>query len=104
MAQQFNLVDPGPLTGEGIGRIGTISGGPCSLAVFAKFVKQSLHCNGLRYADGGKPVSRVAVGGGACGEYVDQALAAGCDTFVTADLGYHIFMDAKPKGINLIDA
>ena len=26
------------------------------------------------------------------------------DTFVTADLSYHQFLDAKPKGINVIDA
>jgi putative NIF3 family GTP cyclohydrolase 1 type 2 len=46
----------------------------------------------------------VAVGGGACGEYEDAAIAAGCDTFVTSDLSYHTFLDAKGKGINLIDA
>ena len=29
-------------------------------------------------------------------------LAAGCDTFVTCDLGYHDFLDTQ--GLNLIDA
>ena len=33
-----------------------------------------------------------------------KKLAAGCDTFVTSDLTYHQFLDAAPKGINLIDA
>ena len=61
-------------------------------------------CNGVRYADAGKPVHRVAVGGGACGEFEDAAIYAGCDTFVTSDLSYHQFVDAKMKGINLIDA
>ena len=33
-----------------------------------------------------------------------QVLAAGCDTFVTADLGYHQFLDAAAEGLNLLDA
>ena len=45
---------------------------------------------------------RVAVGGGACGEYIPQALAQGCDTFVTSDLRYNDFLDTQ--GLNLIDA
>ena len=49
-------------------------------------------------------VRRVAVGGGACGEFEDDAIRAGCDTYVTADLSYHQFLDAAGKGINLIDA
>ena len=61
-----------------------------------------LSCNGLRYRDGGRPVHRVAVGGGACGEYIPQAIAQGCDTFVTADLRYNDFLDTQ--GLNLIDA
>ena len=75
-----------------------------ALADFARFVSRALHCNGVRYADAGRPVHRVAVGGGACGEFEDTAIWAGCDTFVTADLSYHAFLDAKGKGINLIDA
>ena len=49
-------------------------------------------------------VGKVAVGGGACSEYDAAAIAAGCDTFVTSDVTYHQFLDAKGKGINLIDA
>ena len=63
---------------------------------------KSLVCNGLRYTDCGRPVHRVAVGGGACGEYIAQAIALGCDTFVTSDLRYHDFLDTKE--LNLIDA
>ncbi|MBO4419586.1 MAG: Nif3-like dinuclear metal center hexameric protein [Oscillospiraceae bacterium] len=75
-----------------------------TLPAFAAFVKERLSCPGLRFADGGKPVRRVAVGGGGCGEFAAKALAAGCDTFVTADLKYHAFCDAAPLGLNLIDA
>ena len=71
---------------------------------FAQHVCRCLGANGVRYADAGRPVRRVAVGGGACGDYESYAIAAGCDTFVTSDLTYHTFLDAPGKGINLLDA
>ena len=61
-----------------------------------------LGCRGLRYHSGERPVRRVAVGGGACGEYIQRVVDLGCDTFVTSDLGYHDFLDTQ--GLNLIDA
>lgn len=75
-----------------------------SLTDFLTRVKESLHTPTLRYADGGKPVCRVAVGGGSCGDAIDEVLAAGCDTFVTADVKYNQFWDAADLGLNLIDA
>ena len=103
LAQRLELVDPGPLCENGLGRVGEYPEG-VALADYVRFVCQALGCNGLRYADAGKPVRRVAVGGGACGEFEDDAIRAGCDTYVTADLSYHQFLDAAGKGINLIDA
>ena len=35
---------------------------------------------------------------------MERVLAAGCDTFVTADVKYHEFLQAAEKGLNLIDA
>lgn len=75
-----------------------------SLQSFMQTVKEKLGCPGLRYVSAGKPVHRVAVGGGACAGYIQQAVQAGCDTFVTADVRYNQFWDAKDFGINLIDA
>ena len=46
----------------------------------------------------------VAVGGGSCGGAIDEVLAAGCDTLVTADLKYNHFEEAKYRGLNLLDA
>ena len=103
LAQRLELVDPGPLCENGLGRVGEYPES-VALADYVRFVCQALGCNGLRYADAGKPVRRVAVGGGACGEFEEDAIRAGCDTFVTADLSYHQFLDAAGKGINLIDA
>lgn len=86
----------------GIGRTGTVPGQ--SLTAFAQFVKDTLGSNGVRYVDAGRPVSKVAVGGGSCSDMMDDALAQGCDTFVTADVKYDGFLDARSKDLNLIDA
>ena len=101
LAEKLGVESPKPFNDEKIGRIGTLK---CEipLADFLPYVIKSLGCNGLRYTDCGKPVHRVAVGGGACGDYIAQVTALGCDTFVTSDLRYHEFLDTKD--INLIDA
>ena len=74
------------------------------LSKFLAHIKKQLGCQGLKYTDGGKPVCKVAVGGGACASELMQAVMAGCDTFVTADVKYNQFWDARNLGINLIDA
>lgn len=75
-----------------------------TLAEFLSSVKQRLGCQGLRYVDGGKPVRRVCVGGGSCASEMEVAVAHGYDTFVTADVKYNQFWDARYRGLNLIDA
>lgn len=87
----------------GIGRVGTVQGFD-GAAQFAAFVREALNANGLRLEDAGKPVRMVAVGGGACGDMLGDAAEQGCDTFVTADVKYNVFLDARAMGINLIDA
>ena len=86
----------------GLLRQGTVEAQP--LSDFLPKVKSALNCEGLRYVNGGKPVHRVAVGGGACASELLDAVNAGCDTFVTADVKYNQFWDAKDLGLNLIDA
>jgi dinuclear metal center YbgI/SA1388 family protein len=91
-------------TAYGIERTGSLTGGPLSLVEFAAQVKEKLGSNGVRYVDAGRPVQKVAVGGGSCSSSMGDVLAAGCDTFVTADVKYDGFLDAKAMGLNLIDA
>ena len=75
-----------------------------ALEDFLSDVQCNLGCAGLRYVDGGKPVRKVAVGGGSCSDAIADAYYAGCDTFVTADVRYNAFWDAHDLGLNLIDA
>lgn len=85
----------------GLLRMGTFQ---ADLSVFLAHVKHRLGTPMLRYVSNGKPVHKVAVGGGACASELYDAWKAGCDTFVTADVKYNQFWDAKDLGINLIDA
>lgn len=86
----------------GLIRMGEVPEQP--LDAFLNRVKTLLGCEGLRYADGGKPVHKVCVGGGSCGGYLTEAARLGCDTFVTADVKYNQFRTAYELGVNLIDA
>lgn len=89
--------------GDGVLRVGLLPG-EMDLPAFLSWVKTELRPNGIRYVDGGRPVHRVAVGGGACGEYFQAAAANCCDALVTSDVSYHKFMDAQTLGLTLIDA
>ena len=104
--QNISVIDPHGTDEQGRewGLLRAGETAPQSLTDFAAFVKEKLHCKGLRYIDGGKMVHKVAVGGGACGDEAEAALRAGCDTLVTADVKYNQFQDAMDRGLNLIDA
>ncbi len=91
------------LDAEGCGRIGTLPE-PLPLSAFLARCKERLQTKGLRYVDGGRPVRRIAVIGGSGADAIPDALAKGCDTYVTADVKYHSFLDALEQGLNLIDA
>ncbi|MCM1115224.1 MAG: Nif3-like dinuclear metal center hexameric protein [Clostridium sp.] len=74
-----------------------------SIDDFAELVSETLDCSGLRYTDTDKLIKTVAVGGGACEEYINEAMAA-ADVFVTGDLKYHQMLDAKEAGFPIISA
>ena len=113
LAEALELTDVSQLCQEGvdaqgrpygIGRIGTVHRPGLSAREYAAFVKEKLGSACVRVVSGGKPVQKVAVGGGACGSMLEDVLAQGCDTFVTADLKYNQFLDARALGLNLLDA
>lgn len=102
LAQALGLNGIETIGEEGLLRRGTVPAQP--LPQFLAHVKQALGCDGLRYVDGRENVHIVAVGGGACADEMQEALAAGCDTFVTSDVKYNQFRTAFQLGLNLIDA
>jgi dinuclear metal center YbgI/SA1388 family protein len=82
-----------PFSRTGMGAIGTLPE-PASLREFLGRVRDVLHTAVIRYAgDPSALVRRVAVCGGSGGDLIGDALRAGADVFVTADLGYHRFFE-----------
>lgn len=87
----------------GSGMVGNLSK-PMTELDFLKLVKRKLNARGIRYTKlSGKPVTRVAVCGGAGRFLLKDAIAAGAQVFITADFKYHDFFDAEDK-IVVIDA
>lgn len=111
LAKKAGIVEPELLTVEGhdlkmleysCGRWGKLKE-PMELCDYLSFVKEQLGANGLRYHDAGRKVEKVAVVSGSGGSYLKYAVSKGCDTFLTSDIKYDVFLDAKELGINLID-
>ena len=67
------------------------------------FCMAVLKTSGLRYYDSGRQVCKLAVMGGSGGDSLETAYRLGCDTYLTADIKYHHFLEAQELGINLID-
>lgn len=103
---QVEVIDPAGKTEDGIPygllRCGYVE--KTSLADFLQHTKDQLGTPVLRFSRGCDLVHKVAVGGGACGGAMHLAHQAGCDTFVTADVKYNQFWDARDLGMNIIDA
>ena len=89
-AQASGFLEPCGTDAEGrevgCGRVGELEK-EFEFADFLSMCKQTLNVNGLRYHNAGKKVKKL-----------------GCDTYVTSDIKYNGFLDAKELGINLIDA
>lgn len=87
----------------GLGRVGCLHE-PMTLQEFSEKIKTVLKLDNIIAGDAGRRVSKVAVCGGAGAEFIDEALAAGADTFVTGDVKYHTAHNAVYSGLNIIDA
>ncbi|MBR5478874.1 MAG: Nif3-like dinuclear metal center hexameric protein [Clostridia bacterium] len=92
-----------PIEDVGIGRFGDLE---CETDFdeFLANVAEKLGIDGLRYSKANDKVKRVAVGGGSCGGMLKDAVNAGCDTFITADVKHSVWLEAIERKINLIDA
>ena len=102
LAEKIGLCDVMPF-GDGLGRIGTLSE-ETTLEDFAETVKESLGADGVRYADAYNPVKRIALVGGDGKGYVESAMLAGADTYVSGRIGYNVMEEASELGINLLEA
>ncbi len=102
LTEALGIEDAEVFGADAVGRVGYVP--EQGLRDFMAHVKGALNADGLRFVDAGRPVNRVAVLGGAGGGELIEAVEAGADTYVTADVKHHQFIDARELGVNLIDA
>ena len=81
----------------GLGMIGEL---PTALTErdFMQYVKDKMQANGIRHSEFlNKEIKKVAVLGGSGSYAIKNAIQAGADAFLTADLKYHQFYEAENK-------
>lgn len=78
----------------GSGMIGELPE-PMSTSDFLDKLKQTFHCQSIKYTrNGPKVIKRVAFCGGSGSFLINAAKQAGADIFITGDVTYHSFFDA----------
>ena len=91
-----------PFSTVGSGMIGELQE-PMPATDFLQLVKNQFHLSVIRHTPPpGKPISKVAVCGGAGSFLTKTAMAAGADIYITGDVKYHEFFDAE-NGMILAD-
>jgi len=81
----------------GLGMIGELEQ-PMKPNDFLKFVKEKMECSGIRHSQFlTTEIKKVAVLGGSGSFAINNAIEAGADAFLTADLKYHQFYEAENK-------
>jgi dinuclear metal center YbgI/SA1388 family protein len=107
LVRALGLLNPAGLerseSGCWLGRIGQLPV-PMEWENFVTLVKSALSCRGVRVSPGFRPISTVAVGGGACASLLSEAAARGADAMVTSDVKHNVWYDAARLGICLVDA
>lgn len=79
----------------GLGMVGELEI-PLSEIEFLQLVKTKMQCGGIRHSTLlGKSIKKVAVLGGSGSFAIKNAIQAGADVFLTADLKYHNFYESE---------
>ena len=88
--QEIRILVPSPDDARvGLGVIGNLPK-PIHWSGWLKYVQQVFGADYVRYTEPVKStVSRVALCGGAGAEFIPEAIAAGADTYLSADMKYH---------------
>lgn len=100
LAQRLHLKRTEPL--GGMGRIGYLES-PMKLGGFVNLVERELGCRCTAYP-GNSDVYKVGVLGGDGKDLAWDAVEAGCDTYLTGDVGYNTALDVSDAGVNCIEA
>ncbi len=100
LAELFELRDVVKFA-EDCGRIGTIE--PTTINALSDTCTRLLGAD-VQFVDVQKPITKVAVVGGAGGSFVTEAIEKGADVLITGEASHHDALDAKRCGLHLIVA
>jgi len=108
LAEGFGLADIAAirpsesLRDVGSGRAGCLPS-PMPLDDFLSVVRDTCGATYLEYSGETDAIVRqVGVACGSAAEFLEDAVALGCDTFVTGEARFHSALEARSRGVNLI--
>ncbi len=101
LARALQLTNVTALCDDGLGRVGTLPA-PMDDAKLAAYVKKKIGANGVRYNKTGRIHTRIAVGGGSCGDLWSVALQVGATALVSGEAKYNDFLDAAQNGAAIV--
>ncbi len=93
-----------PVTGAKIGYGALCECGETSAEELASYVAKVFDSAALRYVDGGKKITKIACGSGACSEILEDSHRLGAQAVICADVKLDRFIEADRLGMTLIDA
>ena len=105
LAQRLGLAVTGPLEPDNprnVGLIGELTA-PLSASEFAARIETALDRAPL-VVDHGQPIKRVAWCTGGAQGYIEQAIAAGVDAYITGEVSERTFHEAQENGISFFAA
>ena len=92
----------GDAANSGAGRFGVLEK-PLDRQEFLEKVAMSVQSRSLEVCwHENQTVKRVAVACGAAAEFLEDAIRAGCDTFLTGEARFHAVLEAQSRGINMV--
>lgn len=71
---------------------------------FAKFVKEKLNCEGIRYTATERKIKRVALCSGSGGDLIGEVIKKNADAFITGEIKHHEILLAGENDICVVDA
>jgi len=108
LAESFGLSDVVPIRRSetlpelGSGRSGRL-GEPTVLSRFLAVVREACGASYVEYCgQDDSQVNHVGVACGSAAEFLNDAIAMGCDTFVTGEARFHSALEARSRGVNLV--
>ncbi len=103
LAKQLELIVDAPLNAAGIGNIGHLAS-PMSAVDFAAHVDKCLSRKPLLINGDGRKIKNIAWCTGAAQDYMEQAIAAGADAYLSGEISEQTVHLARESGIHYLSA